>query len=183
MCVSFRADSVQRLAHRCTQCTEAHMASIQRIVSPLTKDVSYRAQVRVRGRSCARASRRHCRTGRQRKPGQPRLKPPFERGVTSRTPPRSAPASTRRQGLRGDGPGGVRRVAARGPHPAAQLVVQAVCRQERRRDNSRRRLESARRLRGGNLHPRQAARRDKKTGEIIAPKEYRRSGATVNRLR
>ncbi len=54
--VSFSADSVQRLTHRCTQCTEAHIASIQRIVSPLTKDVSYRAQVRVKGRSSESAT-------------------------------------------------------------------------------------------------------------------------------
>ena len=32
------------------------MASIQRIVSPLTKDVSYRAQVRVKGRSSESAT-------------------------------------------------------------------------------------------------------------------------------
>ena len=32
------------------------MASIQRIVSPLTKDVSYRAQVRVKGRSSEAAT-------------------------------------------------------------------------------------------------------------------------------
>ncbi|HET9107793.1 MAG TPA: hypothetical protein VFN79_11440, partial [Steroidobacteraceae bacterium] len=41
---------MQRRAHGCTQRTEAHTASLQRIVSPLTKDVSYRAQVRVKGR-------------------------------------------------------------------------------------------------------------------------------------
>ena len=52
----FGADPVQRLTHRCTQCTEAHMASIQRIVSPLTKDVSYRAQVRVKGRAAQSAT-------------------------------------------------------------------------------------------------------------------------------
>ena len=34
----------------------AHMASIQRIVSPHTKDVSYRAQVRVKGRSSESAT-------------------------------------------------------------------------------------------------------------------------------
>ena len=52
----FCADAVQRLTRRCTQCTEAHRASIQRIVSPLTKEVSYRAQVRVKGRSCESAT-------------------------------------------------------------------------------------------------------------------------------
>jgi hypothetical protein len=52
----FCADAVQRRTCRCTQCTEAHRASIQRIVSPLTKEVSYRAQVRVKGRSCESAT-------------------------------------------------------------------------------------------------------------------------------
>jgi hypothetical protein len=42
-------------------------------------------------------------------------------------------------------------------------------------------LEGARQAVGRKLHARQAAQ-DKKTGALITPKEYKRSGATVNRF-
>ena len=60
-----------------------------------------------------------------------------------------------------------------------QLVVQAIRRQERRRINLGRRLESAMPARPKPL--RGKPRQDKKTGEIIRPKKYQRTDATVDR--
>jgi hypothetical protein len=49
----FGAHSAQLIAPRCAG---VHVATIQRIVSPLTGDVTYRAQVRKKGRSAESAT-------------------------------------------------------------------------------------------------------------------------------
>jgi integrase len=53
---AFSANSVQIWAHSTLLRAAVHMASIQRIVSPLTGDIAYRAQVRIKGRPAESAT-------------------------------------------------------------------------------------------------------------------------------
>ena len=154
------------------------MASIQRIVSPLTKDVSYRAQVRVKGRSSESA------TFPNRKEAEA-WAASIETAIREgRHFPHAAAKRTSFDALAKDYAetvlvefDEVQRAARTlqlnwwseqfAGKSVAEITADAV--------------SKARDVCAAETFTRGKPRKDKKTGEIILPKEYRRSGATVNR--
>jgi integrase len=154
------------------------MASIQRIVSPLTKDVSYRAQVRVKGRSSESA------TFPSRKKAEA-WAASIETAIREgRHFPHAAAKRTSFDALAKD---------------YAETVLadfdEVQCRARTLQLNwwskqfagksvaeiTADAVSKARDVCAAETFTRGKPRKDKKTGEIIPPKEYRRSGATVNR--
>jgi integrase len=154
------------------------MASIQRIVSPLTGDVSYRAQVRVKGRPAESAtfSSRH-----KTEAWAKSLESAIEDG---RHFPHAAARRTSFDALCEDYVGTVlpefdeTQRAARTRHLAwwakqfSGLTVAEITAD---------RISKARDACAAETFTRGKPRTDEKTGEVTLPKEHKRSGATVNR--
>jgi integrase len=154
------------------------MASIQRIVSPLTKDVAYRAQVRVKGRAAQSA------TFPNRKEAEA-WAASIETAIREgRHFPHAAAKRTSFDALAQDYAktvlvefDEVQRAARTlqlnwwskqfAGNSIAEITADAV--------------SKARDVCASETFTRGKPRKDKKTGAMIPPKEYRRSGATVNR--
>jgi len=154
------------------------MASIQRIVSPLTKEVSYRAQVRVKGR----ASESETFTSRAKAESWAKsIESAIEEG---RHFPHAAARRTSFDALTED----------------YVKTVLAEFDETQRKTRTKQLMWWAKRFAGLTVaqitadviatardacavetFTRGKPRKDKKTGEVIAPKEYKRTGATVNR--
>ena len=154
------------------------MASIQRIVSPLTDAVSYRAQVRVKGRSSESET-------------FPNRKEAKDWAASIETAIREGRHFPHAQSRR------ISFDALAADYVATVLVefddVQCATRTQQLTwwaeqfkgltlsEITADRVSKARDICAAETFTRGKARPDKKTGEIIQPKAYKRSGATVNR--
>ncbi len=154
------------------------MASIQRIVSPLTKDISYRVQVRVKGRPA------ESQTFPNKKEAQA-WAASIETAIREgRHFPHAAAKRTTFDALAKDysetvlAEFGEKERVTRSRQLqwwAEQFAGLALA------EITADRISQARDRLAAETFARGKPRRDKKTGEIIPPKEYRRSGATTNR--
>ena len=154
------------------------MASIQRIVSPLTKDVSYRAQVRVKGRSSESA------TFPNRKEAEA-WAASIETAIREgRHFPHAAAKRTSFDALAKDYAETVLVEFDEVQRAARTLQLNWWSKQfagARVAEITADAVSKARDVCAAETFTRGKPRKDKKTGEIVPPKEYRRSGATVNR--
>ena len=154
------------------------MASIPRIVSPLTKDVSYREQVRVKGRSSESA------TFPNRKEAEA-WAASIETAIREgRHFPHAAAKRTSFDALAKDYAETVLVEFDEVQRAARMLQLNWWPKQfagKRVAEITAEAVSKARDACAAETFTRGKPRKDKKTREIIPPKEYRRSGATVNR--
>jgi hypothetical protein len=154
------------------------MAAIQRIVSPLTKDVSYRAQVRVKGRSSESA------TFPNRKEAEA-WAAAIETAIREgRHFPHAAAKRTSFDALAKDYAETVLVEFDEVQRAARTLQLNWWSKQFAGKsvaEITANAVSKAREVCAAETFTRGKPRKDKKTGEIIPPKEYRRSGTTVNR--
>jgi integrase len=154
------------------------MASIQRIVSPLTGDVSYRAQVRVKGRAAESSTF----SSRQKAEAWAKsLESAIEDGrhfphAAARRTSFDALCEDYAKSILGDFDATQRAARTRQlewwSKQFAGLTVAELTAD---------RISKARDACAVETFTRGKPRKDRKTGQMIPPKEYRRTGATVNR--
>jgi integrase len=154
------------------------MASIQRIVSPLTKDVAYRAQVRVKGRTAQSATfpnRKEAETW------AASIETAIREG---RHFPHAAARRTSFDALANDYAETVLADFDEVQRKARTLQLNWWSKQFAGKSVAEITADAVSKARdacAAETFTRGKPRKDKKTGEIMPPKEYRRSGATVNR--
>jgi integrase len=154
------------------------MASIQRIVSPLTKDVSYRAQVRVRGRRSESA------TFTSRAKAESWAKSIESAIEDGRHFPHAAARRTSFDALCADYVKTVLADWEKKQRDTREKQIQWWAKQFAGltvAEITATRVSTARDACAAEMFTRGKPREDKKTGEMIPPKEYKRSNATVNR--
>ena len=154
------------------------MASIQRIVSPLTKDVSYRAQIRVKGRSSESA------TFPNRKEAEAWAASIESAIREGRHFPHAAAKRTSFDALAKDYAETVLAEFDEVQRAARTLQLNWWSKQFAGKSVAEITADAVSKARdacAAETFTRGKPRKDKKTGEIIPPKGYRRSGATVNR--
>lgn len=153
------------------------MASIQRIVSPLTKEVSYRAQIRVRGKSESATF--------------PRKAEAVEWAAKLETAIREGKhfphAAARRVGFDALAKSYVENALGDfDDKQRATRVQQVTWWSEQFKGRTVAEItgdvvKAARAVCASETYTRGKERKNKKTGEVVPPKEYKRSAATVNR--
>ncbi len=154
------------------------MASIQRIVSPLTKDVSFRAQVRVKGRAAESATF----SSRQKAEAWARgLESAIEDG---RHFPHAAARRTSFDALAEDYIKTVLPEFDETQRAARTRQLESWAKQFAGltlAEVTPEKISKARDALAAETFTRGKPHKNRKTGEVVAPKQYRRSGATLNR--